>query len=309
MGRYVARRLLQMIPVFIGTTLLIFLVMYALPGDPVRALWGDKPPDPSQIEKIRHDLGLDQPILKQYWDYLIGLFQGDFGTQIASGRPVADILTDAFPVTIRLTLIAFTLTIVIGIPLGVLAGMRLGKITDNVILILTLLLISVPVFVMGFLAQAFLGFELGWIEPTVQDSLAFDQLMLPGIVLGALSLAYVTRLTRTSIAENRRADYVRTAVAKGLPRRRVVGRHLLRNSLIPVVTFLGYDLGSLMAGAIVTEGIFNVKGVGGAIYEAILRREGTTIVGLVTVMVLIYLLANLIVDLLYAVLDPRIRYA
>ena len=309
MGRYVARRLLQMVPVFIGTTLLIFMVMYALPGDPVRALWGDKPPDPSQIAKIRHDLGLDQPLLKQYWDYLTGLFQGDFGTQIATGRPVAEILGDTFPVTLRLTVIAFTLTVLIGIPMGVLAGMRLGKLSDNIILIVTLLLISVPVFVMGFIAQAFLGFELGLTEPTVRDSMAFDQLLLPGIVLGALSLAYVTRLTRTSIAENRRADYVRTAIAKGMPRGRVVRRHLLRNSLIPVVTFLGYDLGSLMAGAVVTEGIFNVQGVGGAIYEALLRREGTTIVGLVTVMVLIYLVANLIVDLLYAVLDPRIRYA
>ncbi len=309
MGRYVARRLLQMIPVFIGSTLLIFLMMYALPGDPVRAMWGEQAIDEAQIASIKHDLGLDLPLWQQYWNYLSGLFQGDFGTQIASQRPVADVISDAIPVTLRLALFAFTFTVVVGISLGVLAGLKADRWLDKGVLFLTLLLVSVPSFVLGYLFQFIFAMKLGWLTPTVQNSEDFGQLFLPAVVLGSLSLAYVTRLTRTSIAENKRADYIRTAVAKGLPRRRVVGIHLLRNSLIPVVTFLGTDLGALLGGAVVTEGIFNVQGIGREIYEALNRHEGSTVVGIVTLLVIVYLCASLIVDLLYAVLDPRIRYA
>ncbi|GAA3823247.1 ABC transporter permease [Streptomyces phyllanthi] len=309
MGRYVARRLLQMIPVFIGSTLLIFLMMYALPGDPVRALMGDQAFDPAVVANIRKDLGLDQPILQQYANYLGGLFQGDFGTEIGSQRPVADIIADAFPVTIRLTLFAFAFTVFVGVGLGIVAGLRPDTLQDRGLLTLTLVLISMPSFVLGFLMQYLFAFQWQLTTPTVRDSMNFGELMLPAIVLGSLSLAYVARLTRTSMAENLRADYMRTAVAKGLPKRRIVGVHLMRNSLIPVVTFLGTDIGNLMTGAIVTEGIFNVKGVGNAIYEALIRREGATVVGIASLIVLVYLATSLLVDLLYAVLDPRIRYA
>ncbi|GAA2243179.1 ABC transporter permease [Streptomyces ruber] len=309
MGRYVARRLLQMIPVFLGSTLLIFSMMYALPGDPVRALYGEQAIDQAQIAEIKRSLGLDKPFLLQYWDYLTGLFQGDFGTQIASQQPVADVIADAFPITARLTIFAFLFTVVVGITLGVVAGLRPDTLVDKSLLALTLLLISVPSFVLGYAFQYFFAFQLGWVDPNVNDPENYGQLLLPAIVLGSLSLAYVARLTRTSIAENLRADYVRTAVAKGLPRRRIVGVHLMRNSLIPVVTFLGSDLGALMGGAVVTEGIFNVRGVGYTVYEALSRREGSTVVGVVTLIVIIYLVCSLLVDLLYAVLDPRIRYA
>ncbi|MDI3403561.1 ABC transporter permease [Streptomyces cavernicola] len=309
MGRYVARRLLQMIPVFIGTTLLIFLMVNVLPGDPVAALWGDKPPDPAQMAIIRKDLGLDLPLWQQYLNYLGGLLQGDFGTTIAGNRPVLDQMTDAFPVSIRLGLMAFTFELVLGLFFGVLAGVKRGKVIDTGVTVFTLMVISIPVFVLGLVSQQVFGTQLGWVSPNVKDSMDMAQLVLPAIVLGSLSLAYVARLTRTSIAENARADYMRTAVAKGLPQRRIVSMHLLRNSLIPVVTYLGTDIGALMAGAVVTEGIFNVQGVGQLLFEALARREGSIIVGIVTVFVLIYLLANLLVDLLYAVLDPRIRYA
>ncbi|MFC8515973.1 ABC transporter permease [Streptomyces sp. NPDC057257] len=310
MGRYVARRLLQMIPVFIGTTLLIFLMVYALPGDPVRGLFGDKGGSPQVIAALRHQYGLDQPILVQYWHYMRDMIlHADFGTQIASGRPVTDVLGDAFPVTLRLAALAFLIEMVFGIALGIVAGLRAGRFTDNAILLVTLLLISVPVFVLGYILKVVFAFDLNWLPPNVNDSTNYNELLMPAIVLATASLAYVTRLTRTSIAENLRADYIRTAIAKGLPRRRVVGVHLMRNSLIPVVTYLGTDIGALMGGAVVTEGLFNIQGIGGTIYQSIVRREGTTLVGLVTILVLVYLLANLLVDLLYAVLDPRIRYA
>ncbi|MCP3766841.1 MULTISPECIES: ABC transporter permease [unclassified Streptomyces] len=309
MGRYVVRRLLQMIPVFIGSTLLIFLMMYVLPGDPVRALMGDQAFDPAVVANIRKDLGLDLPLWQQYANYLGGLVQGDFGTEIVSQRPVADIIADAFPVTVRLTLFAFAFTVLVGVGLGVVAGLRPNTMQDRGLLALTLVLISMPSFVLGFLMQYLFAFQWQLTQPNVRDSENFGELLLPAIVLGSLSLAYVARLTRTSMAENLRADYMRTAVAKGLPKRRIVGVHLMRNSLIPVVTFLGTDIGNLMTGAIVTEGIFNVKGVGNAIFEALIRREGATVVGIASLIVLVYLATSLLVDLLYAVLDPRIRYA
>ncbi|MFD9080943.1 ABC transporter permease [Streptomyces erythrochromogenes] len=307
MGRYVIRRLFQMIPVFIGSTFLIFFMVYAL-GDPVAALFGDKAPDPATAARIRKDLYLDQPLWKQYLHYMGQIFQGDFGTAF-NGQSVTELMASAFPVTLRLTLVAIFFEIVIGITLGVISGLRRGKSVDTSVLVLTLVVISVPTFVTGYLLQYLFGVKWGWVRPTVSPDAPLNELILPGIVLALVSLAYVTRLSRTSIAENVKADYVRTATAKGLPRSRVVTRHLLRNSLIPVVTFIGTDIGALMGGAIVTERIFNIHGVGYQLYQGILRNNSPTVVGFVTILVIVFLLANLLVDLLYAVLDPRIRYA
>lgn len=307
MGRYVIRRLLQMIPVFIGTTLLIFLMVNVM-GDPVAGLCGDRQCDPATAARLRKEFGLDKPVLQQYLIYMGSLFTGDFGTAF-NGQPVTELMADAFPVTIRLTLVAIFFEIVIGITLGVVTGLRRGRPVDTGVLLGTLVVISVPTFVTGLLLQLLLGYQWGVIDPSVSAEAPLDELIVPGLVLASVSLAYVTRLSRTSIAENARADYVRTAVAKGLPRRRVVTKHLLRNSLIPVITFIGTDIGALMGGAIVTERIFNIHGVGYQLYQGILRQNSQTVVGFVTILVLIFLLANLVVDLLYAVLDPRIRYA
>lgn len=309
MGRYVARRLLQMIPVFLGSTLLVFLMMYALPGDPVRALAGEQHVDPDLIAALKAQYGLDQPIWQQYLNYLGNLFQGDFGTQIGTQRPVAEVISEAYPITVRLAIFAFVFTVVAGISLGIVIGLKAESLRDRGLLGLTLVLISMPSFVLGFLVQYFFAFQLGIAKPNVSLDPTNTELIMPAIVLASLSLAYVARLTRTSVAENIRADYMRTAVAKGLPRRRVIGVHLMRNSLIPVVTFLGTDIGALMGGAIVTEGIFNIKGVGSLVFEALGKREGATVVGVVTLLVVVYLICSLLVDLLYAVLDPRIRYA
>ncbi|MEV4437988.1 ABC transporter permease [Streptomyces sp. NPDC049577] len=307
MGRYVIRRLLQMIPVFVGSTFLIFFMVYAL-GDPVAALFGDKAPDPATAARIRHELFLDEPLWKQYAHYMGQILTGDFGTAF-NGQPVTELMGSAFPITLRLTLVAVVVEIAAGIALGVLGGLRRGRSADTTVLLLTLIVVSVPTFVSGYVLQYVVGVKWDVVTPSVSPEAPFDELLLPGLVLALTSLAYVTRLTRTSIAENLRADYLRTAVAKGLPRHRVVVRHLLRNSLIPVVTFIGTDIGALMGGAIVTERIFNIRGVGFQLYQGILRQNSPTVVGFVTVLVIVFLLANLIVDLLYAVLDPRIRYA
>ncbi|RNL72605.1 ABC transporter permease [Streptomyces sp. I6] len=307
MGRYVIRRLLQMIPVFAGATLLIFLMVNVM-GDPVAGLCGERECDPATAARLRAEFGLDEPVWQQYLTYMGNVFTGDFGTAF-NGQPVIELMADAFPVTIRLTLVAILFEIVIGVGLGMLTGLRRGRPVDTGVLLATLVVIAVPTFVTGLLLQLLLGVKWGWIRPSVSAEAPLDELVGPGLVLAAVSLAYVTRLTRTSIAENRRADYVRTAIAKGLPRRRVMTHHLLRNSLIPVVTFIGADVGALMGGAIVTERIFNIHGVGYQLYQGILRQNTQTVVGFVTVLVLVFLLVNLLVDLLYAVLDPRIRYA
>ena len=310
MGRYVARRLLQLIPVLVGATFLIFAMVFAMPGDPIQRLAGERRPDPARAALLRDQYNLGDPLVVQYTKYMGGLVKGDFGTSF-TGRPVADIFADAWPVTIKLGLTAFVLEIVIGLGLGLLAGLRRGGYADRSILLGTLVVIAIPTFVLGFSLQLVVGVK--WKDyfhlPVAGISDGWPQAyLLPAFVLAGVSLAYISRLTRTSLVENLRADYVRTAVSKGLTRKRVVGVHTLRNSLIPVVTFLGVDLGGLMGGAIVTESIFNLPGVGFYIAQSTRASEAPVVVGLVTVLVLIYLFANLIVDVLYAVLDPRIRY-
>ena len=307
MGWYVGRRLLQMVPVFFGATLLIYGLVFLLPGDPILALFGDRPASPTALAQLRAQYHLDQPFIVQYLLFIKGIFSFDFG-QSFTGRPVADLMAQAFPVTIRLAIVALVIEAVFGIVFGFVAGLRRGGVFDSTVLFISLVLIGIPVFVVGFVAQFLFGVKWGIVSPTVGSDPGLLDLLLPGAVLGSLSFAYVLRLTRNSVAEGLSADHVRTATAKGLSRPRVMTVHVLRNSLIPVVTFLGTDLGALMGGALVTEGIFNVPGVGRLLYQSVIRGEGPTVVSVVTVLVLVYLLANLVVDLLYAVLDPRIRY-
>ena len=307
MGRYLIRRILQFIPVFFIATFAIFYMVYALPGDPIRALAGERAQRPSVREELRDRYNLDDPVVVQYGKYVNGLLlHGDLGDEF-SGRPVRDKLERAIPHTLRMTAVAFAFEAVLGIGAGILAGIRKKGFFDSLVLVTTLVVIAIPIVVLAFLAQLFFGLKLGWF-PISGALEGWRSYLLPGMVLGSLSLAYIARLTRTSLVENLRADYVRTARAKGLPPRRVIGVHALRNSLIPVITFLGADLGALMGGAIVTETVFNIPGVGRTVYDGIIQQEGALVVGVVTFIVIVYLLANLLVDVLYAVLDPRIRY-
>jgi oligopeptide transport system permease protein len=306
MGRYILRRLLQIIPVFFGATFLIYAMVFAIPGDPIRALSGDRRPSPATVAALQERYNLNDPLPVQYGKYIAGLARGDLGESFR-GVDVSDTLRQRFPVTFRLAIAAFVFELVLGLLAGVLAGLRRGSFLDSLVLVSTTAVISIPIFVLGFVAQLVLGVRFG-IFPIAGIQHGWISYVLPGMVLGSVSLAYVARLTRTSLVENLRADYVRTATSKGMPRRRVVGRHALRNSLIPVVTFLGSDLGTLMAGAIITEGIFNIPGIGREVFVAVRNQENTVVVGIVTALVLIFMLSNLIVDLLYAVLDPRIRY-
>ncbi|MGY2065509.1 ABC transporter permease [Blastococcus sp. SYSU DS0619] len=306
MGRYIARRLLLTIPVLIGASFLIFAMVYALPGDPIRALGGDRPLAPAVVAQLTDEFNLNDPLWLQYIKYVGDLLQGDFGTDFR-GREVLDTITQRLPVTAKLALVAIAFEVVIGIVAGVMAGIRKNGFFDNVVLVSTTLIVSIPILVLAFVAQYTFGLQLG-LFPIAGVNDGWYSYLLPGLVLAAGSLAYVARLTRTSIAENMRADYVRTARAKGLPRRDVIVRHTLRNSLIPVVTYIGADIGTLMGGAIVTETVFNLPGIGRAVFDAVRAQEGAVVVGIVTLLVFVFIFFNLVVDVLYAVLDPRIRY-
>ena len=307
MTGYIFRRLLQAIPVFLGTTFLIYFMVFAMPGDPILALFGDKTPNPALLEQLREQYHLNEPFILQYWYYISGIFQGDLGTSF-SGQPVADILLKTFPVTLRLAVLAVLIELIFGIAVGLVSGLRKGGIFDATFLIISLVLISLPIFVIAFIAQFFLGIQLELFRTTVGNGAPIQDLILPAIVLASINFAIIVRLTRSSVIETSSLDFVRTAYGKGLSRNRVVPVHILRNSLIPVVTSLGADFGVLIVGATVTEGIFNVPGVGNTLYQAIIRQQGPTVVSFVTVMVILYLIVNLLVDLLYGVLDPRIRY-
>ncbi len=333
MGRYVARRVLQFLPVILGTLFLLHLLStltIQIVGDPVRALFGENAPPASVIEQMRVDYNLDDPCLQQTGNPCVGLFVDrlgqyahfDFGVNFR-GRAITDLFVERFPVTVRLTTIALVFETVVGILLGILAGLRKDRFADNLVRFSTVALIAFPIFVFGTLAQLFIGLQVGlrlrnsswapdWLgqmlNVTYNPDYPWLSLVLPGLVLGAFSLAAIARLTRTSLIENLGADYVRTARAKGLKTSRVVGVHTLRNSLIPVVTYIGIDIGVLLGGSLITEGIFNIPGVGQLVFLAIRANDTPVIIGVVTLLTIVFLVANLLVDILYAALDPRIRY-
>jgi len=308
MGKYIVRRLLQMIPVVLGATFIIFAMVFALPGDPTSGKCGERPCSAEYVAKFREEHNLNDPLPVQYGKYLGKFVQGDLGTNYY-GIPVKEDLAKRYTITGRLAVMAILFETIIGVIAGVLAGVRKGRFIDNLVTVSTLFVISIPVFVIGVFLQYTFGIKWGLFPATVPSLEASTySLILPAFVLGSLSIAYVARLTRTNLVENLRADYVRTAAAKGLTKTRAVGVHTLRNSLIPVVTFIGADFGGLLGGAIVTERIFNIQGVGGYIWKGINSRDGVAVVSAVTVLVIVYLLVNLLVDLLYGVLDPRISH-
>jgi peptide/nickel transport system permease protein/oligopeptide transport system permease protein len=332
MGRYLTRRVLQFVPTVLGALFLLHYMMtlgIQVNGDPARAVFGDRTPTESQLAAMQRIFGTDDPCFDHVGNPCIGVFlermahmvTGDFGVD-SRQRPVLTLIAEHAPITARLALLAILIELCVGIFAGVLAGLRGGSFWDYLVKVSTVMLISIPIFVLGAVTQLVIGVQFGlWLgsvgAPEFLTNIAtvayrtehpWSSLVLPAFVLAALSLATTARLTRTSLMENLRADYVRTATAKGLERKRVVGVHTLRNSLIPVVTNLGISFGGLLAGAVVTEGIFNIRGIGGLVYSAVLTGESAIVVSVVTVLVLVYLVFNLVVDVLYAVLDPRIRY-
>ncbi|MGF7006561.1 ABC transporter permease [Aminobacter sp. BE322] len=307
MTGYILRRLIQFIPVFLGTTFVVFFLAWGMPGDPLAGKCGDRECPEAFVAQATEEFKLDRPLIVRYGYYVADLMQGDLGKSF-TGRDVSEQLLAAFPATIRLALLAVAIEVLIGVAIGILAALRPGGAFDTANLLLGLVIIAFPGFVIANLAQLVFGVRLGWFPVTVSDASSYYQLLLPAMVLALAHQVTLSRLTRTAVIDSLQSDYIRTAQTKGLRMSRIVGIHALRNSLIPVVTYVGKDIGGLLAGAVVVEGVFNIRGIGGLIVRSIRSHDGITIVGAVTVIVVAYLIINLLVDIAYAVLDPRIRY-
>lgn len=318
MLKYVARRILQMIPVFLGVTLILFALRIPgfLPGDPIQLIVGERELTPALRAQIEEKNHLDESVPAQYAWYVSGILHGDFGDSYQKGRPVRDILFDKFPNTFRLAFAAILVEIVIGIGAGIISAVKQFSFWDVLVTLSTSILVSVPVFWLGLLLQMFFGIKLKqWTGGTVflpmsgmGDPPDMVHLILPAITLASVSTAYVARIMRSQMLEAMSQDYIRTAMAKGLTERAVVFKHALKNALIPVVTYVGIDLGALMGGAILTESVFSWPGVGREIYLAVMQRDWPVVMGGVIIIVLIVMFVNLLVDISYAILDPRIRY-
>lgn len=305
---YVAKRLLQTIPVFLGATLIIFMLTKLRPGDPILALAGNKPISDDVRQALRDQYHLNDFVGVQWLYFIKDVVTFNPDLVGLDGQPVFEKIRNALPVTATLALMALAMDAVIGIVVGTIAGLRRNGWFDSITLVMSLILLSIPIFVVGFVMQYLFGVKFGIAPATVGADWNIEKLILPAFVLAIANIATTMRLTRTSVANNLTADHVRTARAKGLGGGTIIRRHVLRNSLVPVVTYIGINLGALMAGAIITEGIFNVQGIGNLAFQAVNRGDTPLTVAVVSVMVMIYVFMSLIVDLLYAVLDPRIRY-
>jgi len=292
--------------VFVGVTFVIYVTVFALPGDPIRALGGDRPLSDAVVRALRAEYHLDEPLWQQYVRYIGGLFRGDFGTTF-SGQPVGEQMASRWPVTVTLALSAWVLEIVVGIGLGVVSALLRGTLLDKAVLGGTIVASAIPVFVVGVALQLVFAVRLGWFPVAGVTAGWPGAYVLPAVVIALFGLASVSRLTRASVLENLSADYVRTARAKGLAPGRVVGVHVMRNSLIPTATFLATDLGYLLGGTVIIEGIFNLPGVGNLLFGAIRSHEGATVVGISTALILVFLVTSLLVDAIHALLDPRVR--
>jgi len=305
MGTYLVRRLLLTVPVLLGVTFIIFAMVRMIPGDPAQVIAGEQATRET-VETVRRSLGLDRPLLLQYVHFLGDLVRGDMGRSTRSLRPVAQELADRFPNTIELTLAGMLVASLIGVVAGVVSATRQNRWPDTLSMVVALAGVSMPVFWLGLMLILLFSVKLGWLPPVGRGSWA--QLILPALTLGAASAAILARMTRSSLLEVLRQDFITTARAKGLAQRAVIYKHALKNAMIPVVTVMGLQFGTLLSGAVLTETVFAWPGLGRLIVESILARDYPVVQGAVLLAALSFVFVNLVVDLLYSVLDPRIRY-
>jgi ABC-type dipeptide/oligopeptide/nickel transport system permease component len=303
---YIIRRILQMVPVLIGATFIIYALTFLMPGDPLASLTGERPLPAATIAQIRLAYHLDDPFLVQYFNYFIGLFTGDFGIDFY-GRPVLGLILERLPITVALALTAWVMKLIIGLVIGVYAGLKHGKAADHMALTFTVVFMGIPVFVIALGAQTLFGVKLSWVDPAGVGAGWPMAYILPALVMALEASAGLARLTRTSLVDVLHAGFLSTARAKGLSPTRVVWGHAMRNAMIPVVTYLGLSLAGMLGGTVIIESVFNLPGIGGLMVDAINNQEGTLVVGLASMLVLVYLVFNLIVDLTYGLIDPRVR--
>ncbi|ACI18670.1 ABC transporter permease [Dictyoglomus thermophilum] len=308
MLRYIVRRLLQAIPVFIGVTLITFILFFIAPGDPARLIAGQRA-DAETIARIRSIWGLDKPLAVQYLLFLGRIIRLDFGRSFKTNIPVIESIGERLQATAVLAFFAFIIAILLGVTAGIISAVKQYSFFDYTAMVIALLGVSAPVYWVGIILLLIFGFKLGWLPLGGYISeYGIKAVILPAITLGTRPAAYFARLARSSMLEVIRQEYITTARAKGLPESKVIFKHALRNALIPVVTYAGMVVGDLLTGAVLTETIFAWPGIGRLVVQAILDRDLPVLQGGVIVIALIYILANLIVDLSYALIDPRIRY-
>jgi ABC-type dipeptide/oligopeptide/nickel transport system permease component len=305
MGRFLIRRFLLTVPVLLGIVTLVFSLIHLVPGDPVQIMLGEGAQS-NDVELLRHKLGLDRPILEQYITYLKNLIRGDLGVSFRFGEPVEQIILTRYPATIELAVLSLIVGLMIAVPAGILAATCPGKPLDRGITTLTLLGISLPNFALGPLVIILFSITLGWLP--VSGRAGVSSYVLPVMTLGVSLSAILTRMVRASMIEELQEDYIKTARAKGLPESKVLLKHALKNSLIPVVTVLGLQFGTLLAGAIITESIFSWPGLGRLTVQAINSRDYPLVQGCILMIAVTYVLVNLLTDLTYGFLDPRIKY-
>ena len=337
MLRYILKRILQFIPVFLGVTLILFLMQNVVPGDPIKLIAGEKKLDPQTEMNIRARTGLIEtdaegnivydengdtiptPLPKRYVNYVGGLLQGDLGTSYQRGTDVVSIIQEKYPYTVELALVAIVLEAIVGIGAGIISAIKRYSFWDVLVTLTTSVLVAMPAFWLGMLLQLIFGI---WLKDATGGAIALPisgvaglraqypgwmYYILPAITLASVSTAYTARIMRSQLIEVMNQDYIRTAKAKGLSKRAIIFRHALKNALIPVVTYIGMDFGAMLSGAILTETVFNWPGIGHETYVAIQQRDWPIVMGSVTVIVVVVMIINLLVDVSYAFLDPRIR--
>lgn len=313
MARYVARRLFGIAAVMFGISVVVFLMVRLIPGDTVQLLLGTEATQ-QQIDTLRRAFGLDRPVYEQFADWFLHVLQGDFGTSLRTSRPVLPDIVARFGVTLQLTLVSMVIAIAVAVPLGVASAVNRGRLSDAVSRVAALIGLSIPNFWLGTILILFVSLLLGWLPPVGFISLLDDPwlgmqtLLLPAIALGTALAAFIMRMVRSSLLEVLRHDYIRTAQAKGLHERTILYTHALKNAFIPVLTVIGVQIGYLLGGAVIVEEVFSLPGMGRFLLNGIYQRDYPVVQGGVLFVAMVFSLVNLLVDVLYAWLDPRIRY-
>ena len=305
MVKYIIRRLIAMIPVVIGITFLVFMIMQLAPGDPVRMILGDSA-EPEAIEAMREEMGLNDPVLVQYGRYMVNLLHGDMGTSYTNQRPVAHEVFSRVPATFELALVSAVVSILIAIPLGVVAAVKQNTLFDNLSMVLSLVGISMPAFWLALMLMLVFSLRLGWF-PVQGNSDGWRSFVLPSIAIGFMNMAAIARTTRSSMLEVIRQDYISTARSKGISEMQVTTKHMLKNAMIPIITAVGLQFGTLVGGSIMTETVFSWPGIGRLIVESIKSRDIPMVMGAIMFLCVVFSLVNLCVDLLYAFVDPQIK--
>ncbi|AFG36602.1 nickel ABC transporter permease [Spirochaeta africana] len=304
MHRYILRRLFLLIPVILGVSFVVFSIMYFTPGDPAKIMLGERAPE-AEVEALRESMGLNDPFAVRYVSFIGNALRGEFGRSLVTRRPVAEELFGRFPATLSLAAAAVLISVAIGIPIGIISAIKQYSLFDNISMGFALIGVSMPNFWQGLMMILLFSVTLGWFPSSGYGS--FRHLVMPAITLGTSSMALITRMTRSSMLEVVRQDYIRTARAKGLSENIVINRHALKNALIPIVTVVGLQFGYLLGGAVLTETVFAWPGVGRLMVDAIRQKDFPMVQSGVLLLAVAFSLVNLGVDILYAYIDPRIK--